>query len=275
MLPVLYRFPDWIPLLGEQPITTFGVALLLASLLAGTLFRRRLPDLDGGQAWTLVLSAVLGGLVVAKLSHLAVHGVLGIPGAGFGRAGLNGIGGVVGGGAALFWQARRTGVSLPAVAAAAASPLLLGYAVVRLGSFLAGGEYGVPTSMPWGVAFPAGTPPTTPANLLATFGLESPPGARVGDFVRVHPTQLYEATLAVMGLVALEAGRRRGVGGWRLFGWSIILYGATRLPVDLLRAKQDHLVGPVTMDAVLALALVAVGAALIARAGGKRPVMAP
>ncbi|SNS42607.1 phosphatidylglycerol:prolipoprotein diacylglycerol transferase [Granulicella rosea] len=49
----------------------------------------------------------------------------------------------------------------------------LGYAVGRIGCFLAGdGDYGAPTSLPWGMSFPHGTVPTS---------------------LRVHPTMLYSS----------------------------------------------------------------------------------
>jgi phosphatidylglycerol:prolipoprotein diacylglycerol transferase len=54
----------------------------------------------------------------------------------------------------------------------------LGLACGRTGCFLAGdGDYGVPTSMPWGMSFPHGIVPTT---------------------VRVHPTPLYEVACSLI-----------------------------------------------------------------------------
>jgi phosphatidylglycerol---prolipoprotein diacylglyceryl transferase len=278
MRPVLYRFPDWIPVLGDQPITTFGVMLLVAFLGAGALFVRRLrSDQPAARGGELVVAAALGGLVGAKVMHLLIHTALGLPAAGFGRGGLNWFGGLAGGAAAVLWQAHRSKLPLGTVAGAAATPLLLGLGLGRVGSFLVGADYGLPTTLPWGVTFPAGTPPTTPANLAAIYGVVSPAGAMVGDFVRVHPTQLYEAALALFAFAGLEIVRRaRGAigkatgtaaayGGWRLLGWSLILSGLARLPIELLRAKQDHLVGPVTVDLLLALAVTALGAGLVVR----------
>lgn len=285
MVPVLYRFPDWIPLLGDQPITTFGAMLLVAFLAAGALFVRRLRPVDPAvRGWELVVVAAAGGLLGAKLFHLAVHSALGLPAAGLGRGGLNGFGGLAGGAAALLWQARRLQLPAGAVAGAAATPLLLGLALGRVGSFLVGADYGVPTALPWGMTFPAGTPPTTPANLAVTYGLASQPAAMAGDFVRVHPTQLYEAALALAAFAGLETWRRaRGAlgqavgaaaarGGWRLLGWSLILTGIARLPIELLRAKQDQLVGPVTVDLLLALAVTALGSGLVIRNVTPEPV---
>ena len=151
-------------------------------------------------------------------------------------------------------------------AAAAAPALALGYAIGRLGSFLVGADYGLPTVLPWGMAFPAGAPPTTAANLVTAFAADIPDGARSGDFVRVHPTQLYEAGLSLLVLAALVRLRAaRHVRGWRLAGLFLILHGCARVLVEPIRAKQDRLIGPVTADLLLAAALVAAGFVLWGR----------
>jgi phosphatidylglycerol---prolipoprotein diacylglyceryl transferase len=262
VIPVLFQIPEWIPLLGGQPITSFGVMLLAAFLAAGKLFvdavRADAPDARG---WDLVVTAAVAGLLGAKALHLAVNGLLDLP-TSLGRAGMNGFGGLVAGSAAVLWQARAQGLDMGRVAAAAAAPLALGYAVGRIGSFLVGSEYGVPTAMPWGVTFPAGAPPTTPVNLLGLFGAESPAGAMRGDYVRVHPTQLYEAALSLGIFWAVRRDHRRDrsrTGGWNVAGLYLVLYGAARLLMEPVRAKSDHLVGPVTVDMLLAAAVLGIG----------------
>ena len=277
MIPVLYRVPDWIPLLGGQALTSFSALLLLALVAGGALFARRLrgddplrPLGDAATApsggWEVVVAAALGGIVGAKLLHLAIHGGLGLPSGGFGRGGLNWFGALAGGGAAALWQAGRAGIRPGRAAGAAAPALALGYGIGRIGSFLVGADYGTPTTLPWGIAFRAGMPPTTPGN-LQRFGADIPPGAMAGDFVRVHPTQLYEAALSALILLVLVRRRRTEGegGGWRLLGLFLILHGCARALIELLRAKQDHLFAPVTVDLLLALAAVGIGLALRAR----------
>ncbi len=70
----------------------------------------------------------------------------------------------------------------------------LGYAIGRIGCFLAGdGDYGPPTSVPWGVRFPDGMVPTN---------------------MRVHPTMLYIAAweFALFALLWWAAGHHRWTG---------------------------------------------------------------
>src|SRR5918993_280437 len=67
--------------------------------------------------------------------------------------------------------------------------LALGYAIGRVGCQLSGdGDYGVESDLPWAMAYPEGTVPTTD---------------------EVHPTPVYETL--VMGAVAWFLWRRRDV----------------------------------------------------------------
>ncbi len=274
MIPVLVRIPEWIPLLGGQAITSFGVLLLAAFLAGGKLFVDALRSEDPAvRGWDLVVTAAVAGLLGAKALHLAVNGVMGLP-TGLGRAGLDWFGGLIVGGAAVLWQARAQGLEPGRVAGAAAAPLALGYAIGRLGSFLVGSEYGVPTTLPWGVAFQTGHPPTTPANLLTYYGLDTSAGAVAGDFARVHPTQLYEAALSAGIFVWLRrAWRRRNesrIDGWWMAGLFLMLHGVARAGIELIRAKADRVVGPVSVDLLLAVAVIVTGVWLMARHGAKR-----
>lgn len=274
MIPVLFRIPEWIPLLGGQAVTSFGVLLLVAFLTAGRLFVDALRADDPAiRGWDLVVTAAIAGLIGAKAMHLVVNGLLGLP-TGFGRAGLDWFGGLIVGAGAILWQARTQGVDPARVAGAAAAPVALGYAVGRVGSFLVGSEYGVPTTLPWGMAFPAGHPPTTPSNLLAVFGVEVPPGALRGDFVRVHPTQLYEAVLSLGIFIGVRRAHRARnesrIGGWWISGLFLILHGTARGLVEPLRAKADRIAGPVSVDVLLAAVVVAAGAGLMVWCSAKR-----
>lgn len=274
MIPVVYRFPDWIPVLGDQAITSFGLALLVAFLAAGALFVQSIRRVEPDAGWDLVVTAVVTGILGAKLLHVAVFAALGLPSGGVGRGGLDWFGGLAGGAAGMLWHARRAGLATGHVVGAAAAPLALGYAIGRVGSFLVGADYGAPTGLPWGLSFPRGAPPTTPLNLRAFFGASIPADAVAGDFVHVHPAQLYEAALSlgIFGIlrrrgrtVAADGSHGGGAGpvaGWRQLGLFLALSGAARVSVELIRLKRDRLFGPVTVDLLLALAAVVLGLAL-------------
>jgi prolipoprotein diacylglyceryltransferase len=68
MYPILFKLPEWLPLLGGQPITSFGVMMLLAFLTAGYILRAEMQRIgeDPEKSWDLVFMAVVGGILGAK-----------------------------------------------------------------------------------------------------------------------------------------------------------------------------------------------------------------
>jgi phosphatidylglycerol:prolipoprotein diacylglycerol transferase len=99
----------------------------------------------------------------------------------------------------------------------AAPAAAVGYGVGRLGCLTSGdGDYGIPTSLPWGMSFPNGLVPTTQ---------------------RVHPTPIYEliAALLIAWLIwrrgKPEAARPAG----EITGDYLILSGIARFLVEFIR----------------------------------------
>ncbi len=209
MYPVLFR-------IGSYEVTTFGLMVALGAglgvlMLRHELERRRL-DASGGTDAALI--GVLGGLAGAKLLYVFEHLPEGLGETLLSRGGMSWFGGLVGGlvaGLIVIWWKR---LPIVAMLAAAAPGITLGQAVGRIGCFLVGDDYGRPTSLPWGVAFPQGLPPT----------LE-----------RVHPTQIYEAIPLFFFTWLLVRWRRGGVGDLDLFGRYLILACATRFLIEFVR----------------------------------------
>ena len=139
---------------------------------------------------------------------------------------------------------------LMTVLSAAAPALTLGHAVGRIGCFLVGDDYGRPTTLPWGIAFPDGLPPTTD---------------------RVHPTQLYEsfALFALTGI--LVSLRRRGATDRAVFGAYLVAAGSLRFLIELVRVNVVVALGMTTAQ-LFSVGLVALGACLLAtRRPGPEP----
>ena len=125
-----------------------------------------------------------------------------------------------------------------AVLAAATPALTIGHAIGRIGCFLVGDDYGRPTSLPWGVAFPQGSPPTS---------------------VPVHPTQLYEALALLPVAWLLYQWRRRRRPDVFVLGAYLVLAGTSRFLIEFIRV--DVRVVGVLSVAHLA-SLMAIGAGL-------------
>jgi len=109
------------------------------------------------------------------------------------------------------------------VADAAGICLAIGYAVGRIGCQLAGdGDYGIPTDLPWAMAYPDGVVPT---------------------FEKVHPTPVYE-TLSHLGIFGLLwATRLRLQTPGLSFCLYLVLAGTARFLVEFIRINQKVLWG--------------------------------
>jgi phosphatidylglycerol---prolipoprotein diacylglyceryl transferase len=170
--------------LGPILIPTYGLMLAVAMLVAyyvlrADLARRGIAPKESSAAEAFIAIPCLAGIIGAKL-----YAVLESPrelfadplGQIFSRYGLTFTGGLIAGFAAFVWLARRRKIPLLDMLDAGAPAVALGYGIGRIGCLLAGdGDYGIPTSLPWGMSFPHGLVPTTQ---------------------RVHPTPIYEFIVA-------------------------------------------------------------------------------
>ena len=244
-------------------ITGYGVMMMFCFVVGGWLIDRecRRHHFASDYAGDMIMAAVVGGIVGAKLWYVALHGADAL----FSRGGLVFYGGFVGGAVAVILNGWRRGVPLRWTAQLAAPALAAAYAVGRVGCYLVGDDYGRPTSLPWGVAFPEGLPRTTAGAMQAEFGLPIPPGATADTLLAVHPTQLYEIAIMLVAFALLWRWRTRNRGtGW-LFGAYLIFAGVERFAVEFLRAKDDRFIGGLTLAQLFSVLMVLVGTVLVAR----------
>jgi phosphatidylglycerol---prolipoprotein diacylglyceryl transferase len=256
MWPTLVRF-------GSFEITTFGLMMFLAFVVGGwvlTLQFRRY-GLTDDLASTIVMAAAIGGIVGAKIYYaILFHDIRLL----FDRAGLVWYGGLIGGFLACSAIILIKKIEYLRVADATSPSLSIGYALGRIGCFLVGDDYGRPTTSWVGIAFPKGSPPTT-AESLRSFGVRVDPSLPADALLRVHPTQLYESA-ASLGIffILLQHSRREHRAG-RTFGLFLILAGIERFLVEIVRAKDDRFLGPVTIAQLISVISIVVGTALFAR----------
>jgi len=170
--------------LGPLLVPTFGLMVAAAMVAAyyvlrADMARRGLAAKDTSTAEMFVAVPALVGIVGAKVYHVleTPRELFADPvGQIFSRYGLAWFGGLIAGFAAFVWLARRFKFPLLEIFDAGSAAAALGYGVGRIGCLLSGdGDYGVPTSLPWGMSFPNGLVPTT---------------------ARVHPTPIYELIAA-------------------------------------------------------------------------------
>ncbi len=230
---------------------TFGLMVGIAFVVAGCVVARRLVELGRREdlAYEMVMAGLVGGVLGAKLWWLVENwrslegDVLGNL---FSGTGLVWYGGLAGGTLAVLSWSRWRGLPALFTADVVAPALALGYAVGRIGCQLAGdGDYGVPSDLPWAMAYPNGTVPTTD---------------------QVHPTPVYE--FLAMSAVAWILWRRRDAlpaGG--LFALYLVLAGTERLLIEFIRRNEDVLLG-LSLAQFVSAAMILGGAAWLYRLRG-------
>lgn len=263
MIPELFH-------IGSFSVSPFGVLLVLAFLAAYWQLARGLRQLGAGNeddASAILLAGGLGGIAGAKIYYSILYGDWRLL---YDRAGLVWYGGFVLGTLAVMWTLRRRRLAIWPTLDAATPALALGYGVGRLGCFLVGDDYGRPTDLPWGVAFPQGLPPTTAGSLRDNFGVAVAPGIADDTLLRVHPTQVYETLAAgaiwLVGrrLLRAQGGRKEGRAGAVALPMFALL-AVERFLVEFLRAKDDRFIAGLTLAQGISLAVLLVVAALWSR----------
>jgi phosphatidylglycerol:prolipoprotein diacylglycerol transferase len=223
MIPYLHLGPLALPTFGLMVAT----GLFVASYILQADFRRRKIRAD---AFLVIGIAGLAGIAGARLYH-----VLESPAEFFSdpwpqlisRFGFAWFGGFLGGFTALLILARREKIPTLTFLDACSPAAAVGYAIGRIGCLLSGdGDYGIRTSLPWGMSFPNGVVPTTE---------------------RVHPTPLYEFFIWLViawllwriGAHVLQQNESAGL----VFSAYLILTGISRFLIEIVRLNSRSFFG--------------------------------
>lgn len=249
--------------LGPLTVTGYGLMMMVAFLMAGWAIQLdlRARGLDEEFAADIVMGAVIGGLVGAKIWYVLLTGDWDTL---LRRGGFVWYGGFLGGVVGVLAAAWLKKVPVRRTMELCSAPLALGYALGRVGCFLVNDDYGIPSSLPWAMKFPQGLPPTTVRDLQGMH-VSFPPGTDPLQLVAVHPTQIYETVLMLLAFAWLWRLRNHThAPGWR-FGVYLILAGAERFLIETVRAKDDRLLGSFTLAQATSVLLVGVGSYLMLR----------
>lgn len=229
MRPILFQ-------IGSIPIYSYGfmlsVAILVGVVLAAREAKRRHWDVE--RLMDFYLFAIVVGLLTSRLLYVALDWQ-------FYRAhpihmlylwegGLSLHGAILGGALVAVWHSWRWRWSFWELADISAPSLALGTAIARVGCFMRGCCYGIPTDLPWGI------------NTVLASGLR-------------HPTQIYESLLVLGMFFLLWALRRRVRVPGGLFLLYVIMYSSIRFVVEFWRASV-HIAGWLTVAQLASILLV-------------------
>ncbi len=235
--------------IGHYAQSTFGLMLALAAFSAGFLLQGNLRRYRiDGDAIGIIAIATIAGVLGAKLWHVLQDPatLMAHPSVLLDRAGLAWFGGLVGGIAALLWQARGAHLRSLTMLDLCAPSAALGYGIGRIGCLTSGdGDYGVASNLPWAMSFPNGLDPVN---------------------YPVHPTPLYECLVAIAITAYLwrrsAPARGRLLHAGQITGEYLILSGLARFLVEFIRINPRVYWG-MSNAQVASLASVLAGAALV------------
>ena len=235
MYPTLFR-------IGDFPVTSYGVMLVLAFIASAFVvaieWKRR--GWDPAAAQDVALAAMFGGIVGSKLYWAVDHWDLLTSdpvGALFSRGGFTYLGGLAGGILAVVALIAMRGWPMGKAVDSCAVAVPVGNILGRVGCFLVGDDYGSPTDLPWGVAFPEGSPPTTRP---------------------VHPTQIYEILFTLPIFALLWWQREKDLPDYFMFWEFCFLYGIQRFAIEIWRVNPAVALG-LTAAQLLSLTMVVTG----------------
>ena len=236
--------------IGPLRIPSYGFMLMIAFMTNYFLLTRETKKLgkDPEIAGDLVFWAAIGGIGGSKVYYMIENfdafsaDPLAMI---FSGSGLVFLGGLAGGMLAVTIYLRKKNEPWLMWADIVAPCLILGYAIGRIGCFLVGDDYGIPTNLPWGMSFPRVAPPT---------------------YQEVHPTQIYEAVLGLSIFFVLSRLRLKSKPLGSVFSFYLIFAGMERFLIEFIRTNEKYMLG-LSGAQVISLIMVTTGIILLTQLG--------
>lgn len=241
--------------IGSFYIPTYGVLVALGFLagLAIAIRLARRPGIPPDQVTNLAVYCAMAGIAGAKLFMFLfdLDDYIHNPGQIFSLETLQAAGVFHGGFLAAFIVAilymRRQHLPVFPTMDAFAPGIALGQSIGRLGCFAAGCCWGTECDLPWGVRFRSNA--ASPVPLDKT----------------LHPVQLYESAADLLIFAILYRHFNRAHRPGSVIGLYLVLYSSARFVIEFFRVHEQPLAGPFSLTQWIALALLALGAAILFR----------
>lgn len=222
-----------------------GISFIIASLLLTSELKRKKLDPELGSAITLI--ALFGGVAGSKILYLFEHWSYFVAdplGMMFSPGGLTWYGGFLLVTWLVYLYTKKKKVGFLVIADATSPGLLWAYGIARIGCHLAGdGDYGYPTTLPWGTNYSKGTYPPSEAFKAFPEITSKFPNGFVPDSTPCHPTPIYEFILCTILFYILWSNRTKIAGTGRMFIWYLLAAGAERFTIEFLRINPRIFLG--------------------------------
>jgi phosphatidylglycerol:prolipoprotein diacylglycerol transferase len=210
-------------------VQTWGFIVALGIVFSLVLMLRKAKKsgvLD--RAESLIAYIAIASIIGARLAYIAVNpsefsGIISI--FEIWNGGVISWGFLIGGVAGAFWFKFSRKEKIYDLLDLMAPYFILAIAIGRIGCFLRGCCFGVPTDLPWGVLYI---------------------GDSLSGNLAVHPTQLYHAILDFIIFFVLKSRKKN------TFLLFLVLYSAERFLIDFLRFHpSNEYIGPITITQII------------------------
>lgn len=250
--------------IGPFTIYSYGLMLAIGFIAASYLLTLELKrrNLDPNLGNNVTLIALVGGIVGSKILFLLEHFNLFIAdpfGMAFSPSGLTFYGGFILATILIYSYAKKKGIKFFTIADSVSPGLLLGYGIARIGCHLSGdGDYGFPTTLPWGTNYSKGTYPPSAAFRNFPEITSQFPNGMVPDNTLCHPTPVYEFLLCAVLFALMWKWRKSLRPDGRMFMLYLIFAGSERFAIEFFRLNPRLAFG-LSEAQLIALILIAVG----------------
>lgn len=241
MRPVLIQ-------IGEFAIPSYGF-MLVVSFVAAIIFVRRAAkkfnistDTIDSLAFYVMLGVIIGGRILYVIFHWSqyAHDVLGT--VRIWEGGMMFFGGFLGALVASIIFLKKHKLPILQIGDLIAPAIGLGEFFTRIGCFLNGCCFGIPSTLPWAIQFPD--------ECVAGY---SPVAA-----YRLHPTQLYASLFGLMLFFFLRDRLYKKHHTGDVFAFYLIFSGLFRFGIDFIRFYEDG--ANLWVNQIIALGTVLAGA---------------
>lgn len=244
--------------IGELAIPSYGVMLVFSFIVAIILVRRTAkkfgipPITIDDLVFYLMLGVIVGGRALYVIFHWAQYGndILGI--FRIWEGGMMFFGGLVGGFLAVMFYLKKEKIPMLKITDIMAPAIALGQFFTRIGCFLNGCCFGLPSTLPWAVTFPRDS--------VAGSSL-------IGDQL-LHPTQIYSSLFGLALFFFLRKRLLKPHQRGDIFALYLIFSGGFRFGIDFIRYYENN--ANFLINQIVALGLVVIGVIILTKTNRKK-----